>query len=38
MDYAARSMFTVSKADVLKNEAEWKRTQAEKKAKVKNPA
>lgn len=37
MNNAVRTMFTVSKVDVLKREAEWKRTQA-KKTRTKKPA
>ena len=32
MDNAVRKMFTVSKEDVLKAEAKWKRAQAKKKS------
>ena len=35
-DNAVRKMFTVSKDDVLKAEAKWKRAQAQKK-RTKNP-
>jgi hypothetical protein len=37
MNNAVRTMFAVSKADVLKRESEWKRTQA-KKPQAKKPA
>ena len=38
MDYAVRKMFTVSKDDVLKEEARQKRARARKRAKAKRAA
>jgi hypothetical protein len=36
-DNAVRKMFTVSKEDMLKEEAKWKRARARKKNKAKKP-
>jgi hypothetical protein len=38
MDNAVRKMFTVSKEDVLKEEAKWKRAQGRKRKKAANRA